>query len=189
MSRPTAGYRPSGPSRSRFGLSTLVLQPRPTSGCLVLHHRTATPARSVADNSRRPRSRVRLSTDLWAGSPAGLADPGPRPNASCTGRAAEQRQRRRGRVGHYLAVAAQSVGPPRPGMPRATRGLEWTRSRWQERGGSATALPCFSGQEWLTRLVGEYGRRPSARQLDTGSAAVRQPPGGRARAAGRSRQW
>jgi hypothetical protein len=38
----------------RRNFSTLVLPPRPTPGCLTLHHRTTTCARSVADSSRRP---------------------------------------------------------------------------------------------------------------------------------------
>jgi hypothetical protein len=59
MSWPIAGYRPVRAQADPGRLLHARRAPRPTPGCLVLHHRIAAPARSVADSSRRLGNRGR----------------------------------------------------------------------------------------------------------------------------------
>jgi len=77
------------------------------------------PARRIGQAPGDPHPLPRPNRATWAGSPAASWPIAPKPNAPSNSPNTWAGQRRRHGAGHHLAVATQSLHPPRPGHARA----------------------------------------------------------------------
>lgn len=106
----------------------------------------------------------------WAGSLAGSSTTGSKLSGLCAGQAAGQHERRRHPVGQHLAVAAQSLQPPRPGHAHPQPG-SGTAAGGRRRPASAPASrsprrwmrclsPLIEFRQWLPEtVIGKVLRR------------------------------